>query len=162
MIGISRQFALLGALLLSASASLSAMQQISPQEAQLLQTEHVFDEQIAQSVDKLWERVRAVVMLWCGVAGYDILCSPLVDEAALIKGHARSSYVFGGLGLVVTLREVAAMVGDLRKVAEAQQIIAVVRQQLADLEEKRRLRRPAKMSVVHSEQPGTTDQEVTA
>jgi len=162
MIALSRQFALMGAALLLASAPLSAMQQISPQEAQLMQTEHVFDEQISQSVDKLWERVRALVMLWCGVAGYDILCWAIVDKATLIKGHPRSSYVFGGLGLIVTLREVAAMVGDLRKVAEAKQVIELVHKQLAEIEEKRRLRRPAKMTVVQNEQPDAADQDVSA
>ena len=162
MMVISRQLAIFGMALSLMAGSVSAMQQMSPQEAQLLQTEHVFDEQRAQSEDKLWERVRALVALWCGVAGYDIVCTRFgADEDALIKGHARSSYVFGGLGLILTLREIAAMVGDLRKMAEANQVIKIVHKQLADIEEKRRFRRPAKQ-VAQVEPLIPADQEVTA
>lgn len=149
MIGISRQFILLATLFLSVGSPLSAMQEMSPQEAQHMQTKYLCEEQIAQSFDKMWERVRVLVMLWCGVAGYDKISAEFSDAGYTIKGHTRGACVFGTLGLIVTLRELIAMVGDLRKVAEAKQIIALIHKQLDKLEEDRRsARRPAKLSVV--------------
>lgn len=131
---------------LVATAPTSAMQQMTRQEAELLQTEQFFEEQIERSQEKFWERIRNVFMLWCGMATFDRVfteTTPEVSKAFFWKGHPKSSYVLGSLGALITLREFFSMIGDVRKIAECTRLIMLVRQQLADLEDKRRLRRPA-------------------
>lgn len=128
---------------LVATAPMGAMQQMTRQEAELLQTEQFFEEQIERSQEKFWERIRSVFMLWCGVTTVDYIFTNTAEEAKLWKGHAKSSYALGGLGALITLRELFSMIGDVRKIAECTRLIMLVRQQLADLEDKRRLRRPA-------------------
>jgi hypothetical protein len=156
MMRIFRSTALYAIFLLSVGSPLVAMQEMSPEEMRFVQAQHILTERIAEANDALWSRIRSLLMVWMTLGAYDATMSATADAETFIKNHSRSSWAFALLSSMVTLRELIALVGDLRKGIEADEMLKREQRDFVESQQMRR-HRSRKAPVIQVQKPVNGD-----